>query len=127
MLEEVFDRLAHHLCCDTPILLEKRLVIPSGPRVLSGFISITTLRISSSDGVFVRASFMVGVTFSVLYLRDSAKLEGSDEVKRVWKYPVATSSISFSVSAQRPLAFRSFVTRFLALSYFVVAWKNLVF
>lgn len=57
--------------------------MPSGPGDLSGFISKTALRISSSDGILVKASFMVGVTFRVMYLRDSAKSEGDDEVKRV--------------------------------------------
>ena len=106
---------------------KNRLVIPSGPGALSGFMSKTALRISSSDGSFVRASFIAGVTFPLIYLRDSANSEGSVEVKSVWKYPVATFSISDSVSAHVPLDLRSFVTRLRALLCFVVAWKNFVF
>lgn len=106
---------------------KKRLVIPSGLGALSGLMSKTALRISSSDGNFVKASFMAGVTFSVIYFKESSKSEGSKEVKRVWKYLVATSSISFWVSSHTPFDFRSFVTRFLALLCLVVAWKNLVF
>ena len=55
------------------------------------------------------------------------KSEGEDDVKRVWKYPIASASISSSVSAHKPLALRSFVTMFRALRCLVVAWKNFVF
>ena len=75
---------------------------------------------------FVRASFMAGVTFSVMYWSESSKSKGFDEVNRVWKYHVATCSRSSSVSAHVPFVLRSFKTRFLALLYLVVAWKKIV-
>lgn len=62
---------------------KKRLVIPSGPGALFGFISNIALWISSSDGGFVRASFMAGVTFAVIYWSESSKSDGFDEVNKV--------------------------------------------
>ena len=62
---------------------KKRLVIPSGPGALSGFMSNIARWISSSDGVLVRAAFMAGVTLAIMYCSDSSKSEGFDEVNKV--------------------------------------------